>query len=154
MVFEDIFEELKPIASQQQVILRLVGDPEIEIMGDPVLIHRAFSNLIENGIHYNNPGGFVEISLNRVGTMVVIEIVDNGVGISEDQQKHIFERFYRVGDQKARFSEGKGLGLAITAHILNLHGGKISVKSVLVKGSTFTITFQNSNCPALQLFPS
>jgi heavy metal sensor kinase len=145
VVFEDIFEELKPIADQQNITLKLVGDPELEIMGDPILIHRAFSNLVENGIHYNNQGGVVEVKMYGRDGLVTIEVSDNGIGISNEQQRHIFERFYRAGDLKTRHSDGKGLGLAITAHIIQLHGGKIEVESIPQKGSIFRVNFRQFN---------
>jgi len=106
-----------------------------------VLLHRAFSNIVENGIYYNQTGGFVEISAIKKSNQIVIEIQDNGIGISVQQQTYIFERFYR-GAASKRNNNGKGLGLAISAHIINLHNGRIEVDSALGKGSTFRIFLQ------------
>lgn len=141
VLFEDILEELKPIAEKNMIELRMSGEIEIELWGDPVLLHRAFSNIVENGIYYNQTGGFVEISAIKKSNQIVIEIQDNGIGISVQQQTHIFERFYR-GAAGKRNNNGKGLGLAISAHIINLHDGRIEVDSVLGKGSTFRIFLQ------------
>jgi signal transduction histidine kinase len=138
VLFEDILEELAPIAEKEGISLKLGGAPELEVRGDPVLLNRALSNLIENGIHYNHPGGFVEISARKADNQVVIEVQDNGIGISESQQSHIFERFYRAEAGTANHN-GKGLGLAITAHIIALHNGQIEIKSELGKGSVFRI---------------
>jgi len=139
VLFEEIIEELNPIAEDHHVRLKMNGDLELEVRGDPVLLNRAIANLIENGINYNHPGGFVEISSRKENNQVVIEIRDNGIGISNKQQTHIFERFYRVKENESNNHSGKGLGLDITAHIIGLHHGKISIESALGKGSTFKI---------------
>ena len=133
VLFEDILEELKPIVEKNMIELRMSGEIEIELWGDPVLLHRAFSNIVENGIYYNQTGGFVEISAIKKNNQIVIEIQDNGFGISVQQQTRIFERFYR-GDAGKRNDDGKGLGLAISSHIINLHNGRIEVDSTLGKG--------------------
>ena len=138
VLFEEILEELAPIAERENIELTMSGDLELEIDGDPVLLNRAVANLIENGIHYNHPGGFVEVSAYKADNQVIIEIKDNGIGISESQQSHIFERFYRAEAWTTNHN-GKGLGLAITAHIIALHNGRIEIKSELGKGSTFRI---------------
>lgn len=138
VLFEDIFEELAPIAGKENVELKMSGDLELEVNGDPVLLNRAVANLIENGIHYNHPGGFVKVSAFKAEHQVIIEIKDNGIGISESKQSHIFERFYRAEKGSANHN-GKGLGLAITAHIIALHNGRIDIKSQLGKGSIFQI---------------
>lgn len=141
VLFEDILEELMPIAENKKIELRMNCELETELWGDSVLLHRAFSNIIENGIYYNNPGGFVEISSKWIGEQFVIEVHDNGSGISERQQAHIFERFFRAEDSSKKNHEGKGLGLAITAHIINLHNGRIEVESATGNGSTFRVYF-------------
>lgn len=138
VLFEDILEELTPIAERENVELKMSGDLDLEVNGDPVLLNRAVANLIENGIHYNHPGGFVEISACKADNQIIIEIKDNGIGISEGQQAHIFERFYRA-EAGTTNHNGKGLGLAITAHIIALHNGRIEIKSELGKGSIFQI---------------
>jgi signal transduction histidine kinase len=140
VLFEEILEELSPIAEEHGVMLEMNGDLELEIWGDPVLLHRAFENLIENSIHYNHPGGVVKIASRRENNQGIVEIQDNGIGISEQQQAHIFKRFYRVKEAARYYQNGKGLGLAITAHIISLHNGKIGIESTLGKGSTFRIT--------------
>lgn len=138
VLFEDILEELAPIAEKEDVELKMNGDLELKVDGDAVLLNRAVANLIENGIFYNQPGGFVEISACKADNQVIIEIKDNGIGISESQQSHIFERFYRA-EPGTTNRNGKGLGLAITAHIIALCNGRIEIKSELGKGSTFRI---------------
>lgn len=141
VLFEEILDDLTPIAERENVELKMSGDIELEVNGDPVLFNRAVANLIENGIHYNHSGGFVEISACKADSQVIIEIKDNGIGISESQQSHIFERFYRA-EAGTTNHNGKGLGLAITAHIIALHNGRIEINSELGKGSIFRIYLQ------------
>lgn len=141
VLFEDILEELAPIAEKETVELRMSGNLELEVIGDSVLLNRALANLIENGIHYNHKGGFVELSAYKNENQIIIEVHDNGSGIAEEQQFHIFDRFYRA-ESRTTNHNGKGLGLAITAQIIALHNGRIEVKSELGKGSVFYITLQ------------
>jgi len=115
-----------------------------KVAGDAVLLNRAIANLIGNGIHYNHSGGFVEISACKADNQVIIEIKDNGIGISEGQQSHIFERFYRA-ESGTTNHDGKGLGLAITVHIITLHKGRVEIKSELGKGSIFRINLPFAN---------
>lgn len=138
VLFEDILEELAPIAEKENIDLKMSGDLELTVSADAVLLHRALANLIENGLYYNHPGGFVEVSAQKTEHQVIIEVQDSGIGISKDQLAHIFERFYRT-ETGVINHDGKGLGLAITAHIVALHNGRIEVKSEVGKGSVFTI---------------
>ncbi len=139
VMFEEILEELEPIAHQHDILLNMLGDLELEVWGDPILLSRAFANLVENGIQYNHPGGFVKLSSRKENNLAIIEIQDNGIGISEQQQAHIFERFYRGKEAASNNHKGNGLGLAITAHIISLHTGRIEIENIKEIGSTFSI---------------
>jgi len=112
---------------------------EVVVHGDEVLLARTLANLVENGIRFNQPGGEVHIKIETLPNWAVIYVEDNGVGIPPKEQAHIFERFYRVEHSSRWHQGGHGLGLAITAHIIRLHGGSIQVESRLGSGSTFTI---------------
>ena len=94
-MFEDILEELAPIAEKEGISLKLGGDPGLEVKGDPVLLNRALANLIENGIHYNHTGGFVEITACKADNPAIIEINHKWHRNPEGQQSELFERFYR-----------------------------------------------------------
>jgi len=139
VLFEELLEELSPFAQDREVSLKMCGEIDCEIRGDPVLLQRALSNLIENGILYNHPGGYVEISCRNEGKHVVIEVRDNGMGIDEKDQAHIFERFYRGKEVHANNHNGKGLGLAITDHIIRLHQGHIEIDSRQGVGSRLRV---------------
>jgi len=109
-----------------------------EISGDEVALRRAFSNLIENGIHYTQRGGRVEVSTRIVGNLLEILVSDNGVGISEEDVSRIFDRFYRSVRTRT-MSDGSGLGLSISLHTIKSHHGTVTVKSSPDLGSVFTI---------------
>ena len=96
-------------------------------------------NLMENGIKYNEPGGSVKASLETEENFVRITVSDTGIGIPEESQSRVFERFYRVEKGRARKNGGTGLGLAIVKHIVVLYGGQMALQSELGKGSVFTV---------------
>jgi len=111
----------------------------VMLQADAPLLARAVSNLIENGIRYNHPGGSVTVTVHREANGVAVSVEDTGVGIPPEEKSHVFERFYRVDRSRARNQGGAGLGLSIAAHIVQLHGGHIGVESTPGIGSTFTI---------------
>lgn len=139
VLLTEVVQELKPLAQSNQVTLDLKIAKEVIILADAQLLVRAISNLIENGIRYNRPGGSVTTNVRLQENGVAIQIQDTGIGVSANELPHIFERFYRVDRSRARNRGGSGLGLAITVHIVKLQGGRIQVESTPGVGSTFTI---------------
>src|SRR4029077_6438398 len=113
--------------------------PEIQVHGDRSRLATAFSNLIDNAIQYNKPGGQIHISANAQNGTLNLVVSDTGNGIPSEELPRIFERFYRVDKARARESGGTGLGLAIVKHAIESQGGTISVASRLGSGSIFTI---------------
>jgi len=111
------------------------------IKGDRSLLEIAISNLIDNAIKYNNPGGKVIIELSSNNGSVILKISDTGIGISQNEQNRIFERFYTVDKAHSHELGGTGLGLAIVKHIVLLHDGEIAVHSTLGEGSVFEMKF-------------
>jgi signal transduction histidine kinase len=111
----------------------------VNVLGDADLLRQAVVNLLRNACKYTNAGGQVQLRLFTQSNWAVIQITDNGIGIPEADLPHIFERFYRVDKKRSRKTGGYGLGLAIVQQIVSAHGGHISVKSVVEKGSTFQI---------------
>jgi two-component system phosphate regulon sensor histidine kinase PhoR len=95
--------------------------------------------LLDNAIHYNNPGGEVRVSASRSGSHVRIEVQDTGKGIAPGELPRVFERFYRVDKSRVRDSGGTGLGLAIAKHAIESQGGTLTVTSKVGVGSTFVI---------------
>jgi two-component system phosphate regulon sensor histidine kinase PhoR len=110
------------------------------IEADPVLLERALSNLIDNAIKYNRPGGKISVRASKSAGQAAIRISDTGIGIAESDLPRIFERFYRAEKSRSRESGGTGLGLSITKHVAERHGGSVAAQSVLGEGSSFTLT--------------
>jgi two-component system phosphate regulon sensor histidine kinase PhoR len=113
--------------------------PSIEIELDRSRLMRALSNLLDNAILYNRPGGTVRILVSASPRQVRIDVTDTGAGIPAAHLVRVFERFYRVDKSRIRDSGGTGLGLAIARHAIESQGGSLSVVSKVGVGSTFTI---------------
>ena len=117
---------------------------KIQIRVDAEKIQQAIINIIDNAIKYTQEGGEVKISLYSRTKWCVIEIRDNGIGISEKSLSHIFDRFYRIDKARSRKTGGTGLGLSIAHQIVTLHQGTIEVESKVGKGSAFSIKIPNN----------
>lgn len=111
----------------------------LEVRGDAEALNQLVTNLVDNAIKYTSDDGFVKVRLLTVGTMALLEVEDNGPGISKDEQQRIFERFYRIDRARSRELGGTGLGLSIVKHIAAAHNGSVAVESVVGKGSTFCV---------------
>ncbi|MGE7186575.1 sensor histidine kinase [Peribacillus sp. NPDC006672] len=112
---------------------------KIPIFADQDLMSQVWTNLIHNSIKFTRHRGKITIRLQQIDDLASITISDNGIGISETDQFHIFERFYKADLARERSKSGSGLGLSIVKKIIEMHEGTISVKSELEKGTTFTI---------------
>jgi signal transduction histidine kinase len=107
---------------------------------DREAIARSLLNLVNNALKYSSTEKYLAVSLYRDNGSVKLDVVDHGIGIPRAEQHKIFDKFYRVCDPMCHDNKGSGLGLALVQHIVNAHGGKISVESNPGKGSKFTIT--------------
>jgi two-component system, sensor histidine kinase and response regulator len=129
-----VLEELRSLATQKGLELRLVSDRSIRVMGDRLELYRLLTNLVSNAIRFTDTG-FVEIQLRRRSERAVIKVVDTGLGMSEAEQEQIFEQF--TPRQNSR--SGSGLGLYLCQQIVEAHQGSIQVRSTRAIGTTFTI---------------
>ena len=105
--------------------------------GNAELLMQVWLNLFTNAIKYSNPGGKVAVALYRTGKGISVQVEDKGIGMPEDVQRHVFDKFYQ-GDT-ARKAQGNGLGLTLVQRIVSQHGGTVSVKSEVGAGSVFTV---------------
>ncbi len=138
-LLEQILKRLRPIAKKQNIEMVFESFRPVMAEVDEVKISLAISNLIENAIKYNVEDGWVRVSLNADHKYFFIKVSDSGIGIPEDVQDLIFERFYRVDKARSRESGGTGLGLAITRSAIQMHRGAIKVYSKEGEGTTFNV---------------
>ena len=136
---ESILKQLQPIADKRNIEIIFESVRPVAAQVDEVKLSMAFRNLIENAIKYNYDNGWVRVSLNADHKFFYLKVSDSGVGIPEELQDNIFERFYRVDKARSRETGGNGLGLAITRNAILLHRGSIKVHSVEQQGTTFAV---------------
>ena len=142
VMLKAIERKLMPNANAKNIMLYDdFGDITLEpVMLDYDKIWEAIYNVTDNAIKYTQEGGYVRMGLGIKNQMLVVTVEDNGQGIPDSEKEHIFDRFYRLDDSRARDTGGTGLGLAIAREAVLLHGGEISVKDAKSGGSIFTIT--------------
>lgn len=140
-LLREVVAELQLSAQEHDVVLQLTLPPQVDffLLADAARLRQVFVNLIENGIKYSPEGRVVQITAVRHWQQIAISVTNEGAGISPENIPHLFERFYRVDDARARTTGGFGLGLAITKAIVEAHGGSIAVESKIDAGSTFTV---------------
>lgn len=138
-LLEMILKRLRPIAKKRNIELVYESFRPVTAEVDEVKLSLAINNLIENAIKYNYDDGWVRVSLNADHKFFYIKVSDSGVGIPEEAQDNIFERFYRVDKAHSRETGGTGLGLSITRNAILMHRGAIKVYSKEKEGTTFTV---------------
>lgn len=136
---ELVLKRLRPIAVKSNIELVFESFRPVAAEIDEVKFTLTINNLVENAIKYNTENGWVRVSLNADHKFFFLTVVDSGIGMSEDELGHIFERFYRVDKARSRKSGGTGLGLAITKSVVLMHKGTIKVYSKENEGTTFTV---------------
>lgn len=137
---DDIVRSLAPLAKKKNIRLSaVVEDVSLNVMADREQLRQILVNLIENAIKFNKENGSVTVSAGSNNKEAILQVRDTGMGIPPEDIPRIFERFYRVDKARSREMGGTGLGLSIVKHIIEAHGGAVSVESVLGQGSTFTI---------------
>lgn len=138
-LLEMLLKRISPIAEERDITIRLETMRQVVAEVDEVKLSLACNNIIENAVEYNNDGGKVDVSLNGDHKFFYIRVKDTGIGIPEDCQEQIFERFYRVDKARSRETGGTGLGLSIARNVVLMHKGSIRVHSKEGEGTTFII---------------
>lgn len=136
---EQILKRVRPIAKTRSIEIIFESFRPVTAEVDETKLSLAVTNLVENGVKYNNDGGWVRVSVNADHKYFYIKVSDSGVGIPKDAQARIYERFYRVDKARSRETGGTGLGLAITKNVLQLHHGGIKLNSTPGEGTTFLV---------------
>jgi len=140
----DVMDQLEQRAKRAGIEVEFVDENRrnVEVIGDAPKIEQVVTNLISNSLRYGKEGGKTEVRFYDMDEQMLVEVADDGIGMSEEHLPRIFERFYRVDKSRSRNAGGSGLGLSIVKHIIEAHGQTISVRSTQGKGSTFAFTLQ------------
>jgi signal transduction histidine kinase len=121
-----------------------------EISGDKDRIGQVIINLLSNAIKYSPKDDRIVVTLKEIKNASTVSVKDFGIGITEQQQKKIFDQFYQVNDPNEKTYPGLGIGLYISSEIIKRHGGELTVKSEKGKGSVFTFTLPEASDKLIQ----
>jgi signal transduction histidine kinase len=148
---EDLHRQASLLGQERdiQVVLRTTA-PAV-VLGDELRLRELFLNLLDNAVKYSHPCGTVDIALTIEQTHARVSVSDHGIGIAQEDQSRIFDRFYRTDDARAHTKKGTGLGLSICAWIVESHRGRIEVQSKVGEGSTFTVMLPLAPASSKQL---
>jgi CheY-like chemotaxis protein len=140
-VVSNVIAELRPKAAEKGQTLSVLAEPPLPyVRADPDRLAQILTNLVDNAIKYTPSGGHVTIDAEEAGGFLHLCIKDNGIGVSREDQKKLFSRFFRAESALLSGTGGAGLGLYITRSLVELHGGEIWVDSGLGEGSTFSFS--------------
>ncbi|MEM8756338.1 MAG: HAMP domain-containing sensor histidine kinase [Planctomycetota bacterium] len=139
-MLEDTRRAFERSAEEKQIALSFETPPNIPVIqGDRDHVAMLLQNLVGNAIKYTPSGGSVSVRVAAEANACVIDVVDTGIGIAQDEARLVFEKFFRSGDDRVRDIDGSGLGLAFAREVARQHGGDITLDSELNRGSTFTL---------------
>ena len=136
----DAEESISALARAKNVNIEISGEGTVEMEKDHA--YELVKNLMENAVRYNEDGGHVFVSVDEKSDKVTLKVKDDGIGIDEENQSRIFERFYRVNKSRSRETGGTGLGLSIVKHVAELYDAKLTLSSTLGAGTEITISFK------------
>jgi len=154
VVINEALSRSKLAAESVNIAINVDEPSGFVVPGDRSLLVTALTNLLDNAVAYSPPGSPVSVSRRLVDGHVEIAVTDRGIGIAEDQQIRVFERFYRVDKARSRATGGTGLGLAIVKHVAANHGGEVKLWSLPGTGSTFTLRIPAAAEPNPTLVPA
>lgn len=136
----DAEESISALARNKNVNIEISGEGVVEMEKDHA--YELVKNLMENAVRYNEDGGHVFVSVDEKSDKVTLKVKDDGIGIDEENQSRIFERFYRVNKSRSRETGGTGLGLSIVKHVAELYDAKLTLSSTLGAGTEITVSFK------------
>jgi signal transduction histidine kinase len=138
---ENALTLIRERAARHELGLELKLGPRVgDLVGDERKVRQVLLNLLSNAVKFTPPGGRIVVAATPANGTVEVSVSDTGIGIAPEDHEAIFEEFRQVGTDYARKREGTGLGLSLAKRFVELHGGRIWVKSEVGKGSTFTFT--------------
>lgn len=145
-LIEDVYKDLEMQAREKNITFSFKpgASHSFEVNADRNKIEQVLINLLINSIKYGKQDGTTKVSFYDMEKVILVEISDNGIGMTSEDMKHVFDRFYRADKSRSRKEGGSGLGLAIVKHIMEAHNQNINVRSTLGQGSTFGITLEKA----------
>jgi signal transduction histidine kinase len=143
---EDIYQSMSHDKQTESLDFDLTLPHDLGVLSiDKDLVRVSINNLISNAIKYNQPGGKIELKAEENDTEIIIRVLDSGIGISEQDQHRVFEKFFRSEDEETRKRTGHGLGLSLVQETVKLHNGKINIHSTQGEGTEFVMSFSKES---------
>lgn len=140
-LLKDCLHDFKNRFTERKFVEQI--DPDMEVKGDPLLLQILINNLLENAIKYSPKESEMKAVLQKNGDTILLQVIDKGAGIAEQEKQKIFTKFYRIGDESTRKTQGTGLGLYLCRKIAKDHNADISVTNNIPHGANFTVSFYN-----------
>jgi len=141
---ESFLVSMKSVAKKRDIELKYNPDHQGLLSADTQALERIMNNLLDNAYKYSDEGTLVEVSTKDQGKMIKVMVADSGVGVSDEDQEHIFDRFYRTASARASDNKGSGLGLAIVKNLINSLNGEVGITPKKTSGSIFWFTIPKS----------
>jgi signal transduction histidine kinase len=144
-IAHEVAEKYQDKAAANLLTIQVNADPKLpNVSGDAKSLERALTALVDNAVKFSPDGGLVDINMREEGNTLIIDVVDQGIGIEDSRIQRIFDRFYHLENSGENLFSGIGLGLSITNQVIKQHNGQLSVQSELGKGSTFTLQLKTT----------
>ncbi len=145
-MIQEVLEAFRYPLVQQGFKVEVTSEPDLpKVPLDPSAIKQPLANLVDNAIKYSGERRLLSVSARRAGGEVRVEVADEGVGVPAAELERIFEKFYRIGHSETQGRRGSGVGLAVVKHIVEAHGGRVSVDSRQGQDSRFTLHLPTSS---------
>lgn len=143
--------DLVKVSAEKKAVIITLDLLPVYVYGNAALLSELILNLLDNGVKYNKEGGHIEVTLKETEGRMILTVEDTGIGIPEEKQTRIFERFYRAEESRNKETGGSGLGLSICKHIVEKHKGTMDISSKEGEGTLFTITLPAMSHEAVSL---
>jgi len=150
-VIDEIRATVEPLARSKSIALETGASGELTVVADASKVIQMLLNLVSNAIKFTPEGGRIEIQARDAGPWIEVAVIDSGIGIAEADLGRLFTEFQQLSAGPGRQQQGTGLGLALTKHLAELHGGQVTVESTLGAGSTFTLRLPRKPAPMSSL---
>lgn len=143
-IVQGVVDSVMPIVREKKHELVLKVNGNIRVSCDSLLLHGILDEIISNAVHYTPDGGKISIAVSEKGKFVIVEVRDSGIGISEEELPHIFDKYFRGETARTMFA-GNGLGLAFSRQFARMFGGTLVCQSSLKKGTVFTLSLPRAS---------